>query len=74
MRNCNHCSEYDRKKKMCKVVFIINSEDYCLDIKNPDDHCILEREGLLQEIQSIRKWSDGKDGYIEYANARQEKT
>ena len=72
MRTCNHCSEYNKFHKMCLITFIIEGEDYQLEIKDPDAPCLLEKEGLLPEIKSVRKWSDGRNGYIEYVTPRQE--
>ena len=74
MRNCLHCSEYNRQTKMCGVVFLWEGEDYQLEIFNPEKPCLLETNGLLPEVKSVRKWSDGKNGYIEYVNSGQEKT
>jgi hypothetical protein len=51
---------------MCKVVFIYEGEDYNLQILEPDKKCLLEQYGLIEEVKSIRAWSDGRDGYIEY--------
>ena len=66
MRTCNKCSEYNRKEKCCMVAFLYEGEDYNLEIKDPSLPCLLEKNGLLDEVKSIRAWTDGKDGFIEY--------
>jgi len=64
-RKCKNCLLFDGGKNICQVTFIMEGEDYVLATK-PDDDCHLEKYGLLQDIQTVRVWSDGNDGYIEH--------
>ena len=67
MRTCLKCSEYCGISKRCQVVFLIEGEQYQLEILEPTKPCLLEENGLLPEVKSVRKWSDGRDGYIEHS-------
>lgn len=74
---CKNCLLYDSQEKVCKVSVLINGETYELPV-DPYDSCHwlnLEEESSkfkpdesLIEIQQIRIWSDGKNGYIESPN------
>lgn len=67
LKKCKNCLLFDRENKICRVTFIIDGEDYVLST-NPDDDCHLEKNGLIDDVKSIKSYSDGKDGYIEETN------
>lgn len=62
---CKNCTLYDPKNQICTVTFIVEGEDYVLHTK-PEDECLLEKNGLLDDVDTAGCWSDGKNGYIDY--------
>jgi hypothetical protein len=59
---CNNCLLYDREKSTCKVKIIYEGKLMELPVL-PGDSCFWKENDL--EINQIRSWSDGRNGYIE---------
>lgn len=64
MRICKNCGLFDPKSNTCGVTVIQGGEYYEITTK-PDDPCVWEEIGV--EVNQIRIWSDGKNGYVEQA-------
>jgi hypothetical protein len=61
---CKDCALWKKEEKVCSVVVLLEGVKH--EIKTEaNDPCVWIKMGLEDEIQSIRTWSDGKDGYIE---------
>jgi hypothetical protein len=58
---CKKCKLYDKKEQVCTVTVIQNGEKFELQTQ-PNDECFWEKNGL--EINEIKIWSNGKDGFI----------
>lgn len=64
-RICRNCGLWDAKNGVCKVT-IINEGEYYEISTQPNDPCVWDALGV--EIQQMRVWSDGTNGYIETSN------
>lgn len=60
---CGKCKLWDSKEKICTVVIMDEGEKYELQTL-AKDHCKWEEMGV--DVQRMRAWSDGKDGFIEW--------
>jgi hypothetical protein len=63
-KKCKNCLLFNRKNKICQVTFIIDGEDYVIST-NPEDDCHIESNGLIEDLKTLKVWSDGSDGYIQ---------
>lgn len=63
---CKNCKLFDPEEKICKVTIIQDGEYWELPTK-PEDECHWIKNGVIENIQQIRAWSDGEKGYIEYS-------
>ena len=62
---CKNCKLFDPKEGVCAVVVIHKGEH--LELKtNSEDECHWIKNGIVENIQQLRAWSDGKQGYVEY--------
>lgn len=60
---CGRCKLWNAKEKICTVVIVDKGEKFELQT-NAKDPCMWDAMGV--EVQRIRAFSDGKNGYIEY--------
>lgn len=60
---CRNCSLYSKDHSVCGVTILNEGEHYEITTK-PNDECVWEEMGI--QVNQIRVWSDGKNGYIEY--------
>jgi hypothetical protein len=58
---CKNCKLYDKKEGVCTVTVVRDGEKFELPTR-PNDECFWEKNGV--EIQEIKVWSDGKNGYV----------
>jgi hypothetical protein len=68
---CQNCSLYSKEHSTCGVTIIQDGELHEITTK-PDDECVWEEMGI--QVNQIRVWSDGKNGYIEYPSYLHEET
>jgi len=59
---CENCSLYIKRNSTCGVNVLEDGEQYQLEV-NAKDKCFWMELGI--EINQIRIWTDGKNGYIE---------
>ena len=59
---CKNCGLYNRAEGICGVT-VIKEGEYLEVSTNPEDRCLWEEMGV--EVEQVRIWSDGKNGYIE---------
>lgn len=60
---CKNCSLYNKKEGVCSVVIMHDGQKWEMKTK-PNDNCAWIEHGI--DIQGVRAWSDGENGYIEY--------
>ncbi len=68
---CKNCKLYDAKARICTVVILDKGQKLEL-MTEPNDPCMWERMGV--EVQRIRAWSDGENGFIEWTEKPEEIT
>lgn len=59
---CKKCKLFNDKENVCSVVVVKDGEKFELKT-HPNNECFWEKNNI--EVQEIKIWSDGKDGYIE---------
>lgn len=61
---CGKCMLYRPKENACGVTVLLgDGQQYEIAVK-PEDPCHWEKMGV--EVQEIRAWSDGRDGFIQF--------
>lgn len=59
---CKNCRLFNSKDNICGVTIVREGEFYELQVL-PTDKCAWEQWDI--DIQQVRMWSDGKNGFIE---------
>lgn len=60
---CGKCKLWNAREGVCTVVIVDKGEKFELQTKAKDP-CMWDKMGV--EVQRMRAYSDGKNGYIEY--------
>ena len=68
---CKNCKLYDSEAKTRLVTILRDNEKFELHTE-PNDKCIWEANGI--EVQEIRVWSDGKNGYVQTTDSSLDKS
>lgn len=66
---CKNCKLYDSKQGVCSVTILDKGEKLELTTQ-PNDPCMWEKMGIA--VHRLRSWSDGKHGYLEWTETKEE--
>ena len=63
---CKNCKLWNSTEKVCTVTVLKPDGEKYEIYTEPEDACHWEKLGI--DVQEIKIWSDGKDGYIKTTN------
>lgn len=58
---CGNCRIYDPERGVCRVVVLLEGKRVNVPV-DPQDACIMEDSGLIDDIKEVRFWVEDEKG------------